>query len=143
MFNEKYLPRSEKDGFFKIIESLNNNQEKFNDIRSLFEVILKRMNKTDLYILPDELFNSHGGPIFENVIAYLGKKIPKEKSDKSNKVSRVVPDHIFYSFRFLKDTTSAFSHHGEYKRVSNCYKACVLSLLECMIYLKNIVDDRK
>jgi hypothetical protein len=143
MFNDRYLPRSEKDSFFKILETLNNNEEKFNEIRSMFEVILKRMNKTDLYILPDELFNSHGGPIFENVIAYLGKKVPKENSDESNKVSRVVPDHIFYSLRFIKDTTSAFSHHSEYKKAHHSNKACIMALVECMHHLKQMIDDRK
>jgi hypothetical protein len=143
MFNNKYLPTVERERFLEIVETLNTNDEKFNATRSMLEVILKRFNETDLGLLPDNLFNKRGAPILALSISYLGGKVTNDESASTPITVRRVPDHIFYSMSFIKETTSAFSHSYSHKNAPHLNKACIMALLECMNHLKEMVDDRK
>lgn len=132
LFNDNYLPSSDAEHFIKIINSLEADEAEYNKIRTLLESIFKRLNKKDIGLIPDELFNGHGGPILQHVVSFM--------SNKENKGR--VPDHVAYSMSFIKQTTSAFSHHYEHKYSFHMNQACFMALLECLDYLKMEVDKK-
>lgn len=132
LFNDKYLPSSDVEYFIKIINSFELDEAEYNKIRTLLESIFKRLNKKDIGFIPDRLFNSHGGPNLASVIDFF--------SNKENKGR--IPDHIVYSMSFIKETTSALSHHYEHKYSFHMNQACFMALLECLDYLKMEVDKK-
>lgn len=131
MFNDKYMPTSQKAMFKSVLATLENQRTHFNEIRILMEHIMIRMGKDDLKLLPSSAFYSNSSPNLSECI----------HSISNNK--EVFPDHINYSFRFLKNTCSAFSHSNPARPGDFLNEACVYTLLECLDFLKTKVDKKK
>jgi hypothetical protein len=130
LFNNKYMPTSEKERFVVVLSSLENKRAEFNEIRILMEHILLRFGKKDLNLLPPSVFDHRSSPLLSECLSTM-------KKDRAN-----FPDHINYSFRFIKDTCSAFSHSNPARPGDYLNEACVFALMECLFFLKTSVDSK-
>jgi hypothetical protein len=141
IFNNRYLPSSEKELFIKIIKSLKNREQEFNSMRMILESMLKKLNSKK--VIPDELFHSHGGPNLANCGRYLRMKeisVVRNGKTKILSANNSFPELIGISFNFVLEFSNKLSHHNNLKVTNNLYRSVVYSLLDCILWFKDEID---
>jgi hypothetical protein len=143
LMDNKYLPSSQDKKLFNLLYQLDENKSNFNELRNLLEGIFKRLNASDLNIIPNSLFHQDGRPNLGWIIQYLkGEKITDfNKNILYEKLNTMrVPNHIAYTIEFLKQLTSAISHDYREKVTINSFKGAIFSLFEIFEWLKTEID---
>jgi hypothetical protein len=141
IFNNRYLPSSEKELFIKIIRSLKNREQEFNSMRMILESMLKNLNTKE--VIPNELFHTNGGPNLANCGRYLRmKEISVVRNGKTKIISAndSFPELIGISFNFVLEFSNKLSHHNNLKVTNNLYRSVIYSLLDCMLWFKDEID---
>ncbi len=144
LMDNKYLPRTQDQKLFTLLYQLDENKSNFNELRNILECIFKRLNASDLNILPNSLFHPDGRPNLGWIIQYLkGEKISDFNKNilyEKDKNGMRVPNHIAYTIEFLKQLTSAISHDYKEKVTINAFNGAIFSLFEIFEWLKAEID---
>jgi hypothetical protein len=122
-------------------------QKPFNTIRDIFEGLLKKANKIDQNMLPNECIKPDGKPNLEWSCRYL----TNEQLDilgKDKKVVRtfekgkhyVANEHVSSCIRLIKQLSSMFSHEYNEPFTINAYRACLFALLEFIAWFTNHIE---
>lgn len=138
---KKSMTPSIDASLYNILEAAESNKCEKNDfvlVRDVFEAVLKALSRSEIRLIPDNLFKPDGRPNLEYCVRYLkGLNINDRGVELYPKLSSSrVPEHIANSIDFVKGTSSALSHDYQKNFTAYSFKATVFAMAEILIWLK-------
>lgn len=122
--------------------------ENFNTIRKIFESILKKANRIDRKMLPDECIKENQNPNLTWSCRYLANKelTIKQKDGKQIIFKKgeheIANIHVSACIRLTSDLSSTISHHYKQPYTINAYRTCLFALLEFIIWFVEYVQEK-